>query len=180
MVGHVHNLFKQTHDVSDLIKNASDRDCLFSEGRIRKELVSPEPFLDTGKAAASAETSTAAAAKVCHFFNGKPGSCKKGEECNFAHNIEKETTEKYESVKTMPTSFAFSPMVSKAFDPRYKTILCKFNESAKGCFKGDACSFAHGLTELRSGISSDESYESASESDESYLDYNYDDDYGYY
>jgi hypothetical protein len=139
MLGHTIALLKQVHDVAELIKDALDRERIFMSEDLRSELLSMETAASGPKKLP---------AKVCGFFNGEPGSCTKGASCGFAHLGESSVAKKAEPPSAV-AKVPFSPIVLSSVPANYKTQLCMFYASGKGCYKGRSCSYAHGEKELR-------------------------------
>lgn len=75
MLGHLETLHKSSHDVADLAKHVKGVERLFLYEDIKPHLEEKKP----PKATANYKTAP------CHFFNGKSGSCRKGDQCQFAH-----------------------------------------------------------------------------------------------
>eukprot|EP00928_Gymnodinium_smaydae_P087669 TRINITY_DN71904_c0_g1_i1.p1 TRINITY_DN71904_c0_g1~~TRINITY_DN71904_c0_g1_i1.p1 ORF type:complete len:662 (+),score=125.72 TRINITY_DN71904_c0_g1_i1:86-1987(+) len=81
--------------------------------------------------------------EACKFF--AIGACTKGNACTFRHE------EPVPVVKLAhQRQVASGGRTKEAITAHnYKTELCKYFESKKGCDKGEACPYAHGESELR-------------------------------
>lgn len=75
MVGHGPTLEKSGEDVSDLLQDTIARKKIFHYDEIRK-FIEPDKKLNR----------QAKKAAPCRYFNGRPGSCRKGEDCDFDHS----------------------------------------------------------------------------------------------
>lgn len=80
MVGHTDTLCQQNHDISELLEDIKKREKIYHYKDIaqiitpsvpqQKKIISSNPVNKT---------------VYCRFFNGKPDSCQKGDNCKFSH-----------------------------------------------------------------------------------------------
>lgn len=75
MLGHLETLLKSSHDVADLAQHVKSVERLFLYDDIKPHLEEKKPPKATGNSKTL----------LCRFFNGNPGSCRKGNQCQFAH-----------------------------------------------------------------------------------------------
>jgi hypothetical protein len=86
LVGNAETLEQEEQQIAPLIKNAKKRKCFFEQEAVEKSLVA----IPQKPAQFSKQNPRKPA--LCHYYNGKPNSCRKDEKCDFSHENKDEKT----------------------------------------------------------------------------------------
>lgn len=155
MLGDVRTLSTyQDSNVAALIKNAEDRNVLFSEAHLLSIIQPPQPKKTKVKIKPKIEIKALESqGLICRFYKKDiPKSCRKGDQCDFKHPQHTPTTTKKQMASSLEKA---DPIVIHPVQPTptpsstYKTELCRFFNFKKSCHKGQNCTYAHGEKELR-------------------------------
>lgn len=121
----------------------SERVMEVQQGHIAKQLRAAEHRKETVVGVKSSGPAGLGTSTVpCKFHMRKAGTCKNGDQCWFSHDatlIAAAQGESDEAIAMMSAS------------PDYKMTYCKFFDAGR-CTRGKACVFAHGVEDLRGGL----------------------------
>lgn len=129
MVGHSETLMNNEKDVATLIQDAKVREKHFSYAAIKSGLQkksNAQPIKQPASAHPKKHPSNAPQKNIpayaknrCYFFNGTPGSCKRGEECTFTHDMKSMP----QNVSTLSHQSQITPLNVSPQTPSFNTHL---------------------------------------------------------